>query len=1068
MLKLFAAAAIVLSVAWTVLPQESDSPDSKKTARKALTLKAERKIEFSTDEGTWISLDVSPDGTTIVFELAGDIYTLPMAGGKASRIVSGMGFESQPVYSPGGERIAFLSDREGSENVWIADAAGANLKPLTKDPRTDWTSPEWTPDGKYVLASKTQRTASASGTEIWMYHVDGGSGVQVTRGAPAGAAPSVPRTNSRGVAPSPDGKYFYYARRNGGFTYNANFPLWQIVRRDRVTGDEDELTEAHGSAFRPALSPDGSKLVFATRYETRTGLRIRDLNTGDERWLKYPVQRDDQESRASRDVLPGYSFTPDSKSLVVAYEGKIRKLDIATGQDTVIPFTADVSLDIGPLLDFPTRVEEGPVRARLIQHPTQSPDGKRVAFTAFTHLYAMDLPGGTPRRIAPLSDYQYQPAWSPDGLWLVYVSWQGGAGHLWKVRADGAGAPIQLSRTPGYYHEPAWSPAGDRIVMLRSGAHARLEGERDGGSPVGSDLVWIPASGGDVTLIAPARGRGRPHFTTHPGRVFVYSQQGLISMKFDGTDRRTHVRIVGPAGGAPEPPAASDARMGPDGKWALALVTRQLYLVGVPQAGGEAPIVNVSSASTPVKKLTTVGADYFEFADSGNTVAWGLGASFFRVSVPNISFDGPGQPASEEFTASVEMPRAAPQGTVVLRGARAITMKGDEVIPDADIVVTNNRIVSVGPRGARTPPGARLIDLKGATVMPGIIDAHAHWRVRRGVLDMQAWSLAANLAYGVTTGRDPQTMTNDMLAYQDLIDAGVILGPRAYSTGPGVFFETDFQSYDEAKAWVTKYAKYYRTNTLKSYVVGNRRQRQWMVEACKELKIMPTTEGALDLKLDFTHAIDGFSGNEHALPIVPLYKDVVEVFARSGITYTPTLLVAYGGPWAENYFYATTEVYNDKKLQRFIPQSTLESKAKRRPWFAEDEHVFAKLAAEAAKVERAGGRVAIGGHGQLQGIQCHWEMWALKAGGWTNHEVLRAATLNGARAIGLAQDLGSIEPGKLADLVILNRNPLEEIRHTNAIRYVMKNGELLDGATLDQIWPKSTKAPEMWWWKERP
>jgi len=241
-----------------------------------------------------------------------------------------------------------------------------------------------------------------------------------------------------------------------------------------------------------------------------------------------------------------------------------------------------------------------------------------------------------------------------------------------------------------------------------------------------------------------------------------------------------------------------------------------------------------------------------------------------------------------------------------------------------------------------------------------------------------------------------------------------------------------------------------------------------MVMACKEHGIMPTTEGSLDLKLDLTHVIDGFSGNEHSLPIVPLYKDVVEMVAKSGINYTPTLLVAYGGPWAENYFYETTDVHGDPKLRRFIPHNVLDTKSLRRPWFSKEQHVFPKIAASAAKIIRDGGHVCIGGHGQLQGIQCHWEMWALQSGGLSSHETLRAATIQGAEALGFGQDLGSLEPGKLADLLVLNKDPLQDIRNTNTIRYVMKDGELFEGATLNQIWPQQKALPELWWWKDNP
>jgi len=1096
--------------------KEDKNDDKKKDEKKGLPLKSERKIEFTTDEGTWLSLDVSPDAKTIVFELLGDIYTLPIEGGQAKLISGGMAFDSQPKFSPDGKWIAFISDREGSENIWIMHPDGSDVKQVSKDGSSEFASPVWAPDGNYIYVSKAGFGITTF--EVWMYHVQGGTGVQITKAKAAPTTPRNERHNAVGVAPSPDGKYLYYAARRGGFAYNAQFPLWQIARRDRKTGDEDVLLQQPESSFRPVLSPDGTQILYVTRFETESGLRLRNLQTGEDRWVKYPITRDDQESRFTRDLFPSYAFLPDGKDVVYNQNGKIHRLNLASGKESVIPFTAQVSQEIGSKLDFPQKVEQGPVKVRLIQDPVESQDGKKLAFSAMTHLYTIDLPGGKPARLTTDNTPSFQPAWSPDGKTIAYVTWSNEGGQLWKVPASG-GTPQQLSKSVAVYSNPEWSPDGTRIVLLRGNAYDRENSGFDGGQTANADLVWIPAEGGNATLILPARGAGGPHFTHDPERIYVYTPQGLVSLRYDGTDRRTHLQVKGQGlYFFEEPIPADDLQPSPDGQWVLAHVMNQLYLIAMPVVGGEAPTVNVMSASVPVKRLTDIGADYFAWADDGKTITWAVGASFFREPVSAITFEPPKDEKKEgekkdgdsknsdkkegsaqasdtkkddkkegkkeeekpkklkeqekdvqEIAVDLEVPRKTPKGTVVLRGATVITMKGplgaEEVLRNADVVVENNRIKSVGAKGS-VLAGAKVIDVRGKTIVPGFIDTHAHWiEIRRGILDTQNWAFLANLAYGVTAGLDVQTFTNDMFAYQDLVDSGDILGLRPFSTGPGVFSDNNFQSADEVKGVLTKYRKYYGTHNIKSYMVGNRKQRQFMVQASKELEMMPTTEGALDLKLNLTHVIDGFHGNEHTLPIAPLYKDVLQMFAQSGIAETPTLIVNYGGPFGEDYWYESVNVHDDAKLNHFTPHRIIDEKTKRRPaWFRKDEYAFPKLAAQMAKLERAGGLVGVGSHGQLQGLGYHWEMWMLASGGMTPMEVLRCATLNGAKIVGRPQDLGSIEPGKLADLVILDKNPLDDIHNTNTIRWVMKNGELFEGDTLNQIWPEQKKLEPLFFW----
>lgn len=1082
--------AIALLAAVNLAAQDQKS-------KKDLPLEPSRKLEFETSEGTWISLDVTPDGRSIVFELLGDLYRVPIAGGRAERITSGLPFDSQPRVSPDGQLIAFISDRSGADNLWIAKADGSEPRKLSSESQAAVISPTWTPDSQYVVVSvRAGRT-----TDLRMFHVRGGTGITLAKpkegGAGGGGADTA--ASALGAAVSPDGKYIYVAQSVGGPGSGQSLPRWQVARMDMKSGDMDVITQAEGSGMRPLLSPDGTQLVYGTRYETKTGLRVRDLNTGADRWLKWPIQRDEQEisGSPSRDTLPGYAFTPDGKAVIAAYEGGLHRIDLTTGTDTVVPFTAKVSLDIGPRLHFPYRVPQGPVKARLIQDPRQSADGKRIAMSVLTKIYTMDLAGGAPKRLTHSDAWEFKPAWSPDGEWIAYVTWAMDGGQIWKIRADGSGEPRQLTRVSAFYTDLAFSPDGTKIVALRGNEYMREQTFSEfGGLRIPLDIVWLSADGGDVQLVAPARGVAYPHFTDDGTRIFVYSDEGLISMRFDGSDKQTHLKVTGPGrAGSPRPPAADAVLMRPDGKWALAEVNHQLWLIAVPPYTGAAATVNVRSPSLPAARITDIGADYFAWADEGRTITWAIGASFFRRPFDSITFgsakdadDSKGGDEKDEkketpkppldldahvqrTDVTIELPRAIPKGTVALRHATIITSRGDEVIRNGDIVVTDNRIAAIGPSGRVTiPEGARVIDVSGKFITPGFVDPHAHWEFRtHDVLEPQNWSIIANLAYGVTAGLDVQTSTNDYFAYEDLVDTGQAIGERAFMVGPGVFSDNDFQSYEQALAYLRRYKEFYRTPNIKSYMVGNRKQREWVVMASKALELMPTTEGGHDMKMDLTHAIDGMHGNEHTLPVVPLYKDVIQLFAQSKTSYTPTLLVNYGGIIAEEYFYTRTEVHDDKKLNRFYPHNVLdEMTRRRRVWARDDEFFFPQVAAEAAKVQRAGGLVGVGGHGQLQGLGYHWEMWGLAMGGMTPAEVLKAATIDGARIIGFEQDLGSLEPGKLADLVVMDRNPLENIRNTNSIRYVMKNGELYEGDTLTQIWPVHRELPAFWWWNAGP
>lgn len=1101
---------LVLLITGSITTHAQDTiPKNDTLKTKGLPLEPERNISFTTEEGTWISLDVSPDGNSIVFDMMGDIYRLPITGGKAEKITEGISYDVHPRYSPDGKSIVFISDRSGADNIWTMDLETEEMTEITEDKNQNFFSAEWSPDGNYILGAKGRRNI-----KLHLYHKDGGSGSQLIE---------EPK-NLKTIDPAfgPEGDLIYFSRRRGAWNYNAQLPQYQIGTYDREDGDMAVISSRYGSSFTPVLSQDGKWMVYGTRFENETGLVLRNMDSGDEDWLAYPVQRDEQESIAALGVLPGMSFTPDSEHLLASFGGKIHKISIADKTAEEIPFEVDINLELGPQVSFKYPINDDPqAQVTQIRNAKPSPDGSKLVFTALNRLYVMDFPNGTPERLTDHEFTEVHPSWSPDGRSIVFATWQPEGGHLYRVDANGRNLK-RLTQEPAVYSNPSWAYNQDRIAFTKGAAQNYRTSTGGFSSRNREDLAWIPSQGGNISVIDKSKGRHMPHFTQVDDRVYLNKEDELLSIRWDGSDEKTHLKVKGittygssdvadlhileESKGHKEPEdkasKPSEIKISPDGTKALAKINNDIFTVVIPRLGkpAEISVANVKKSSFPARQLTMIGGEFPAWAASSKKVHWSLGSNHFVYDLEDAKAHEDSLKAikkekenleeleddenkedqengeEEEFTAKefeivVNYQKAIPEGSALLKGARIITMKGDEVIENGDILIENNRIKAVGRSGdLDIPNGTREIDVRGKTITPGFIDTHAHmwpnWQVHKN----QVWIYSANLAYGVTTTRDPQTSTTDVLTYSDMIEAGMIHGPRVYSTGPGVgYWAYKLKDLEHTKRILKQYSEYYNTKTIKMYLVGNRQMRQWVIMASKELGLMPTTEGGLDFKLNMTQLLDGYPGHEHSLPIYPLYKDAIKTIAESKMAVTPTLLVSYGGPWAEEFYYATEDPYNDEKLQYFTPYEELAKKTRRRgAWFMEEEHVFQKHAETMKEIIEAGGLAGIGSHGQLQGLGYHWEVWAMQSGGMEELTTLKTATILGAKSLGLDADLGSIEVGKLADLVIMEENPLEDIKNTNSIQIVVKNGVIYDAANLDELHPEERKAEKFNWRMERP
>src|SRR6185503_1672039 len=402
--------------------------------------------------------------------------------------------------------------------------------------------------------SRTKTGILGSSYDLVMINRNGGTGLAITgkgTGAPSGPPNPLtppPFNNYLGASVAPDSRYIYASIKRGGFKYDQMISdRWQLGVYDRNTGRTYQRTTTVGGAMRPAVSPDGKWLAYASRLDSKTALRLREIASGDETWLARDIQRDDSESRYTRDLMPGYAWTPDSKAIVITYGGKLWKLAVPSGAATAIPFSADLQIDTGPLVKFEYPMDDSVLTVKQIRNARPSPNGKQLAFTALDKLYLMDLPGGRPRRLTTSTVGEHSPAWSPDGRYVAYVTWSEQGGDVWRVGVTPGARPERLTRQSAFYEDLNYDPTGRRLVLVRGRREERIEksNEFEGPGPQVKELVWLPAIGGEITQISPLSYYGRPHFTRDTTRVYIYDPvDGVISMRWDGTDRRLYVNVT--------------------------------------------------------------------------------------------------------------------------------------------------------------------------------------------------------------------------------------------------------------------------------------------------------------------------------------------------------------------------------------------------------------------------------------------------------------------------------------------------------------------------------------------
>ncbi|MBM4186165.1 MAG: amidohydrolase family protein [Gemmatimonadetes bacterium] len=1054
---------------------------------------ATRDIRFTTTEGTWMSVDVSRDGQWLAFDLLGHIYRIPVAGGTATSLTqaSGVAINTHPRISPDGSSIAFVSDRKGQNNLWLMNADGSNPRAVFTDNNVRVAMPAWSADGQYIVVVRSQLPAGGQpgAGGIWMYHKDGGTGVELLSSQRQSGAtwPSLSR----------DGRFLYYQVSAGdwqpGYGGRRDFSggSAQVRRLDLTTGaitaisfgeQTQQIQGASGGMGAPEVSPDGRWLAFIRRipdgtiswrghrFGPRTALWLRDLETGAERLAMDPVEQDIIEGGKVLRPFPGYGWSADGRSIWLSQGGKLRRLELATGAVSTVEFTAPVERKISELANTQTRITDEPFETRFARWQSVSPDGRRAVFQAVGRIWVMDLPNGTPRRLTPASfdPFEFAPAWSPDGQWIAFTSWTDSiGGHLHRVASSG-GNPETLSRRPGEYLNPAWSPDGRELVVSRGAGESR-HGRGVLWNPYW-DLVRIAVSGGAETAVirvtASPDGSSGSAFNAirnsivaasygPDGRIFyphltIGGQGGLestlYSIRPDGLDRRAHFTF----------PYADEITPSPDGKWIAFQESDNVYVTPFPYpgTGGAAVRIDRSRAKLPTTKLSKEGGLFPRWRNA-TTVDFGSANRLYSHSVATGRTD--------TVTIRLAIPRDVPAGAAAFVNARIVTLE-DRAVVTGTLVVEGSRIRCVGR--CQVPRGARVFNAGGKTIIPGFIDVHSHnYREHRGIIPQKNFEGAAFLAYGITTTMDPSMWSQNLFPTAELVDAGAVVGPRVFTTGDPLYSgdgsrQEEFTSYEVAEAGIKKLA-HWGAVSLKQYLQPRREQRQWVTDVARKVGLQVTSENN-DLEYTLGMIMDGHTGFEHPMSYTPMYSDFTTFLGLAKATYSPTFMVGGPGPWNEEYFYQETEVWKDQKTRRFLPWVQFIPQTRERMLRPVTDYSYPWIALGMADVIAAGGYGAIGAHGQHNGLGSHWETW-MAAAATGPMGALEVASLHGARFIGKEKDLGSIEVGKLADFMVLNSNPLVNIRNTADIQYVVKGGVVYDDETLDEVWPRQRKYGTGYW-----
>ena len=1019
-----------------------------------------------------MSVDVSPDGQLIAFDLLGTIYEMPFEGGEATPLTSGRSWNILPRFGPNGSRITFSSDRSGTHDVWVLDRDNGQLRNVSASDVENVYRPSWSADGRRIYAG-----VSGDGipSQLVAFGLEGGRQTLVTGTGPV-----------NGARPVPGGRSFVYEHHTRP-TYPFAFNPYvmppggaRIEHFDESTGEIEVEIERPGGAFQPTLSPDGGRLAYLNRSTEGTVLVLQDVKTRRERVILRGLDRDRQDARSAYGPYPNLAWHPDGRRLVLGLGGGIHVVDVETGRAQRIPFRAPVRRDMSRTIRFRTELPENRTRTRTHRWGRRTADG--ILFEAMGDLWLQD--GGMLRNLTESDAFETSPIVGARTGTLYYASWTDeDLGSVHRKPRDGEVESI--TRIASQYGSLTLAPDESALAYVRG------TGDLHRGLWLSNQtrfelVIWDPERGerrvtgiggreleyANIAAKIPPSVRFGPEAETLYFTEFEEDVLVLKRIRTDGSAERVLYRF----------PHAVDAVLSPDLEW---IAIREYHRSFVTPFEPAATVVTVSPYDGHgfTARVDPEDGGYLSWSEDGQTLSWTRGTGFYEKELSAILAEPSGLAAetgaswangripgstARRIELGIEFDVARPRGTIALTGVRVVTMAPDRsVLENATILIEGHRITALGT-DLEVPGDARVFELDGHTVIPGLVDAHAHPHIEHSalhVIEQSPTYLQGPLAYGVTTMIEVYGNEYRDGWLSDMIRAGKMVGPRFLTTG-SVIYGRRFRSrprmfrpiatLNDAREQL-RWNRDHGAIAVKDYAQSTRKRRHLVATAARELGLNVLSESASDPQMNLTQIMDGVTGIEHSMGLTPINDDIVQFWKGTDAGMTPTLLVVYNGPMGEGWYHQTGKLWEDPKLTRFIDPAAL--MRVRRPTYLWPEDMYAwEMASELRKLYDEGTSLQLGAHGQMFGLDTHWELELFAKGGLPPSQILEIATIRGATHHGLDRQIGSLEPGKLADLVVLRDNPLEDIRHAASIRYVMKNGILHSGEDASRVWPDPTPA----------